>query len=87
MPAWGAKEVSVGNNPFIMAVPNGDSPLILDMAMSQYSYGKLEVTRQAGETLPYPGGYDTEGKLTDNPADIEETRRRRRWMFSDIHGF
>jgi 3-dehydro-L-gulonate 2-dehydrogenase len=75
MPAWGSISSSVGNNPFVMAVPNGDSPLVLDMAMSQYSYGKLEVTRQAGATLPYPGGYDKEGILTDNPGEIEETRR------------
>jgi len=75
MPAWGSKSGSVGNNPFIMAVPNGDSPVVLDMAMSLYSYGKLEVTRLAEEKLPYPGGFDKEGNITDDPGLIEESRR------------
>jgi 3-dehydro-L-gulonate 2-dehydrogenase len=45
------------------------------MAMSLYSYGKLEVTRQKGQKLPYAGGFDTNGNLTDDPAAIELTRR------------
>ena len=45
------------------------------MAMSQYSYGKLQVTRLKNEKLPYPGGFDKEGLLTDDPGAIEETRR------------
>ena len=49
--------------------------MVLDMAMSQYSYGKLKVTRLRNETLPYPGGYDHEGNLTDIPGPIEETMR------------
>ena len=75
MPAWGSRSGSIGNNPFIMAVPNGETPVVLDMAMSQFSYGKLEVTRLAGERLPYPGGFDGEGNLTDDPGLIEESRR------------
>lgn len=75
MPAWGATSSCIGNNPFIMAVPRERGHLILDMAMSQYSYGKLQVTRQQGKKLPYPGGFDPTGHLTDDPGTIEETRR------------
>jgi len=75
MPAWGAKSVGIGNNPFIMAVPRKEGHVVLDMAMSQYSYGKLQTTRLKGQKLPYPGGFDQEGNLTDNPGAIEETRR------------
>jgi 3-dehydro-L-gulonate 2-dehydrogenase len=75
MPAWGASTCCIGNNPFIMAVPRKEGPVVLDMAMSQYSYGKLEVTRLKNQRLPYPGGFDQEGKLTDDPAAIEATRR------------
>ena len=75
MPAWGAKECCVGNNPFIMAVPRREGHIVLDMAMSQYSYGKLEVTRLKGQKLPYPGGFDEEGLLTDDPGAIEKSRR------------
>jgi 3-dehydro-L-gulonate 2-dehydrogenase len=75
MPAWGAKSGGIGNNPFIMAVPRKDGHVVLDMAMSQYSYGKLQTTRLNNQKLPYPGGFNQKGKLTDNPSEIEETRR------------
>jgi 3-dehydro-L-gulonate 2-dehydrogenase len=75
MPAWGAKSTGIGNNPFVMAVPRKNGHVVLDMAMSQYSYGKLQVTRLKNEKLPYPGGFDKEGNLTDVPGPIEETMR------------
>jgi 3-dehydro-L-gulonate 2-dehydrogenase len=75
MPAWGAKSGGIGNNPFIMAVPRKEGHIVLDMAMSQYSYGKLQVTRLKNEKLPFAGGFDQHGNLTDEPGTIEETRR------------
>ncbi len=75
MPAWGAKSEGIGNNPFIMAIPRKEGHIVLDMAMSQYSYGKLQVTRLNNQKLPYAGGFNHEGNLTDNPGEIEETRR------------
>lgn len=75
MPAWGGKDPRLGNNPFIMAAPRQGAPVVLDMAMSQYSYGKLQVTRLKGERLPYPGGFDAEGHLTDDPGPIEQSQR------------
>lgn len=77
MPPWGAKECRLGNNPFVMAVPgpNGGPALQLDMAISQYAYGKLQVTRLAGKKLPFPGGFDKNGNLTDDPGAIEESMR------------
>ena len=75
MPAWGATSGGIGNNPFIMAVPRKEGHLVLDMAMSLYSYGKLQVTRLKNQKLPYPGGFDTNGALTDDPGAIEESRR------------
>lgn len=75
MPAWGGKDPRLGNNPFIMAAPRPGGAVVLDMAMSQYSYGKLQVTRLKGERLPYPGGFDAGGKLTDEPGPIEQSQR------------
>lgn len=75
MPLWGSDEPGVGNNPFCIAIPRADGPIVLDMAMSQYAYGKLGVYRLAGEKLPFPGGFDKEGNLTDDPGAIEESRR------------
>lgn len=75
MPAWGAKVPCIGNNPFCVGIPRKEGNVVLDMAMSQYSYGKLQVTRLKGEQLPYAGGFDNEGNLTTDPGSIEESRR------------
>jgi 3-dehydro-L-gulonate 2-dehydrogenase len=75
MPSWGGKNTRVGNNPFVMAVPRKKGHLVLDMAMSQYSYGKLQVTRLKGAQLPYPGGFDKDGNLTVEPGPIEQSMR------------
>lgn len=75
MPAWGARNPRLGNNPYVMAVPMQNGALVLDMAMSQYAYGKLQVTRLKGEKLPFPGGFDKNGNLTDEPGPIEESMR------------
>ena len=75
MPPWGATEPRVGNNPLAICVPYEDHHVLLDIAMSQYSNGKLEVLRRSGEELPIPGGYDVNGNLSTNPEDILESRR------------
>jgi 3-dehydro-L-gulonate 2-dehydrogenase len=75
MPMWGSDKPGVGNNPFCIGIPREAGPIVLDMAMSQYAYGKLGVYRLAGKQLPYPGGFDEEGNLTTDPGAIEKTRR------------
>jgi 3-dehydro-L-gulonate 2-dehydrogenase len=75
MPPWGASEPRVGNNPLVMAVPRSDGAVVLDMAMSQFSFGALESYRRRGEPLPVPGGYDESGALTRDAAAIEASRR------------
>ena len=45
------------------------------MAMSQYSYGKLQGTSFKKQKLPFPGGFDNNGVLTDDPGSIAESRR------------
>lgn len=75
MPAWGAKESRLGNNPMVFAVPFNGEAIVLDFAMTQFSYGKMEAAKLEGKILPYPGGFTKNGKLTDQPAEILESRR------------
>jgi 3-dehydro-L-gulonate 2-dehydrogenase len=75
MPAWGAKDARLGNNPIVFALPFNDEAIVLDMAMSQFSYGKMEVAKRKGEQLSVPGGYDKNGNLTTDPAEILESQR------------
>lgn len=42
MPAWGAKDSHLGNNPLIIAIPHNDDSIVLDMAISQFSFGAME---------------------------------------------
>lgn len=75
LPAWGAATAVLGNNPMIIAVPRQGGHLVLDMAMSQFSYGALAGYRERGEMLPVDGGFDSSGKLTRDPRAIEESHR------------
>lgn len=74
MPPWGAKENGIGNNPFIMAIPRPDGAhVVIDCAMSQFAYGKVEMAGMKGERLPIPGGWDRDGNVTDDPRAILES--------------
>lgn len=76
MPAWGGKDRRIGNNPLIMCVPRADGRhVMMDGAMAQFSYGAIESARLAGKMLPVEGGYDTQGNVTRDPAEIEKTWR------------
>ncbi|MGN0775734.1 MAG: 3-dehydro-L-gulonate 2-dehydrogenase [Candidatus Ventricola sp.] len=71
--AYGAKEPSTGNNPITIAIPRKAGSLVMDMAVSQYAFGKLEIMAQEGGMLDTPCGYDLEGNLTCDPKKIVES--------------
>lgn len=75
LPPWGASEPRLGNNPLVIAVPRTNAHIVLDMAISQFSYGTLESYRKRGERLPVDGGIDSQGNLTRDPAEIEKSGR------------
>ena len=75
MPAWGGKDPRLGNNPFVIAVPHDPEAVVMDFAMTQFSYGKMESFSIEGRKLPYPGGFNKNGDLTNDPDEILETMR------------
>jgi 3-dehydro-L-gulonate 2-dehydrogenase len=75
LPPWGASRPLLGNNPLVIAVPRPAGHVVLDMAMSQFSYGALAAYRARGEQLPVAGGFDAQGLLTQDPAAVEESGR------------
>jgi len=75
MPPWGAKESTIGNNPIVFGVPRKEGNIILDIALSQYSYGKLANYAREGKELPYLGGYDSNGMLSKDAKEIYKTHR------------
>ena len=75
LPPWGADTPRIGNNPLVIAVPRETGHVVLDMAMSQFSYGALASYRTRGELLPVEGGFDADGRLTRDPSAIEASKR------------
>ena len=75
VPPWGGAEPRIGNNPLVMAVPHSPGAVVLDIAMSQFSFGKMELYAHREQSLPVAGGYDREGNITYNPAEILATSR------------
>ena len=75
MPAWGGKDSRIGNNPFIVSIPRSEGHVVLDMAISQFAFGKINDYKLRGKKLPYPGGWDEENKLSNDPKKIL-TRQR-----------
>jgi len=73
MPAPGGAERLVGNNPMSIALPvAGETPLVLDMAMSEAAMGKIRMAAQAGGTIPESWATDSRGVPTSDPAEAIE---------------
>ena len=75
LPPWGGIDCRTGNNPFVIAVPRENGHIVLDMAMSQFSYGKMEACMRNREKLPVYGGFDDKGSLTCSPDEIIKSCR------------
>lgn len=75
LPPWGGTQPRLGNNPLIIAVPKQGGHVVLDMAISQFSFGKLWQYEAQNKALPLPGGYDSEGNLSTDAAAILATKR------------
>lgn len=73
MPAWGGSEPKLGNNPLVIAIPRKKGHILLDMALSQFSYGKMNTYLNKGEEMPFEAGFDAAGHLSKSPAEIIES--------------
>jgi LDH2 family malate/lactate/ureidoglycolate dehydrogenase len=69
MPAPGAAEALVGNNPIAIALPSaGDFPVEADLALSATAMGKIRLAAAAGESIPGDWAVDSQGRPTTDPA-------------------
>ncbi len=75
MPPWGSSDPKLGNNPFVAAVPSSKGHVVLDFAMTQYSYGQLEILKQQNKSAAYDAGYNSGGSLTKDPSEVIKTKR------------
>jgi 3-dehydro-L-gulonate 2-dehydrogenase len=70
MPPWGGKDSRLGNNPLVVSIPREQGHIVLDMAMSQFAFGKINEYKLKGEKLPYHGGWDDNNELSNDPEKI-----------------
>jgi 3-dehydro-L-gulonate 2-dehydrogenase len=73
MPAWGGKENRLGNNPLVVSIPKESGHIVLDMALSQFSFGKIHEYALNDAPLPFHGGWDENYEITTKPESILAT--------------
>ena len=70
MAPTGSAERVLGNNPFSVAIPRKDDyPVILDVACSNVSGGKIILAHKKGESIPLGWTIDKQGKPTTDPFE------------------
>lgn len=57
-----------GNNPWSVALPSHDAPIVVDMANSRVAAGKIRAAKAAGRSIPKGWALDVDGKPTTDPA-------------------
>jgi len=67
----GARIASLGTSPIAMAVPSGNGPIVLDMATSTISNGKILQSRSSGAPLPPGTVLSAAGEPTTDPRRAE----------------
>jgi LDH2 family malate/lactate/ureidoglycolate dehydrogenase len=67
----GARVASLGTSPIAIAVPSGKGPILLDMASSTISNGKILQSRGSGQPLPEGTVLTADGEATTDPKQAE----------------
>ena len=67
----GARVASLGTSPIAIAVPNGGTSIVLDMATSTISNGTIMQARAAGKELPPNAALTAQGEPTTDPSKAE----------------
>jgi L-2-hydroxycarboxylate dehydrogenase (NAD+) len=73
LPPWGGTDLLLSTNPIAAAIPAGDEPpIVLDMATTVASYGRIKVAAERGETIPEGWLEDREGRPLTDPQRASE---------------
>ena len=65
---WGSVEAVLGNNPWSIALPGDEFPVVLDMANTVVANGKIRTCFREGTRLPEGWAMDKDGNPTTDPA-------------------
>lgn len=65
---WGGRRALIGTNPLCIALPAAPEPLVLDMATSLVSMGRIHDHANRGEPIPQGWALDAQGRPTTDAA-------------------
>ncbi len=72
VPLWGA-ERRLGTNPISIAFPGyKNPPIVIDLATSVVAFGKIEIAKRQGKSVPEGWMIDSQGNPTTMPDDVYE---------------
>ncbi|CAM3788512.1 Ldh family oxidoreductase [Polynucleobacter brandtiae] len=73
MAPWGGIDLLLSTNPIAIAVPSGNSPMVLlDIATTVAAYGKVKLAAQKGESIPEGWMIDRKGQALTDPQKSGE---------------
>ncbi len=73
MAPWGGVELMLGTNPISIGIPAGEEPpIVLDIATTVSSYGKVKLAAQKGESIPVGWMVDRRGQPLTDPKRSSE---------------
>jgi ureidoglycolate dehydrogenase (NAD+) len=64
---FGGSERLMGTNPFAIAFPSEDDPIVIDIGTSAITWGDVVLARAKGESLPAGVAVDPSGRVTLDP--------------------
>lgn len=67
---FGGSERRMNTNPFAVGIPNGETPMVFDIATSATSQGMLKVAADAGTEIPQGLILDAAGAPSTTPRDF-----------------
>lgn len=68
MAMHGSYEPFLGTNPLAIGIPTAEAPIVLDMATAAIAWYGIILAEAEGEDIPAGVAYDSEGRLTSDPA-------------------
>jgi (2R)-3-sulfolactate dehydrogenase (NADP+) len=73
IPAWGGKKALFGTDPVAFAFPRkGAEPIVVDLALTTVTRGRIMVAMQRGEKIPEGWALDRHGRPTTDPKEAIE---------------
>ena len=60
----------LGTTPLVIALPRSEGPVVADVSLGEYSYGKLQLADMAGKQMPKPAGYDSNDQIRTDPMAV-----------------